>query len=295
MPPAEGAAHARAALAGNPSDGYGGAVLAFSFAERGARATASRAPRLSLEPDVPLVRATVKRFARQLEPAAASTTIRWHSDIPRGVGLGGSSAIVIATVRALADLFGVRLDPGSLAEFALAVETEDLGIAAGLQDRLAQAYGGLVFMDFDADRHGRVRAPALPPLLIGWRADAPEESGGVHAPLRERFERGEAAVIDAMAELARHARTARTALSDGDVDLFARCVDGSFEARRRVLALDRRHVEMIESARACGASANYTGSGGAIVCVCADPDNRDAVRTALGRLGADTLVPTLER
>jgi len=44
---------------------------------------------------------------------------------------------------------------------ALAVETEDLGIAAGLQDRVAQAYQGLVFMDFERGRNARLDASLL--------------------------------------------------------------------------------------------------------------------------------------
>jgi galactokinase/mevalonate kinase-like predicted kinase len=290
---ADAVAHARAALAGNPSDGYGGAVLAFAFEELRAHASATRAPALSIEPDTPLVRATVKRFARDYEPGALSSEIRWNTTIPRGVGLAGSSAIIIATLRALCELRGVRLGPRALAESALAIETEDLGIAAGLQDRLAQAHGGLLFMDFGHDRHEPLDAGALPPLLIAWRADAAKDSDRVHAPLRTRFERGEAAVIGCMTELAELARTARRALSEGDLDELAKCVDGSFDARRRVLALDPRHVEMIETARRCGAAANYTGSGGAVVCVCSDAGQRDEVKSALARIGADTLVPTV--
>jgi glucuronokinase len=288
---AEGVASARAALAGNPSDGYGGAVLAFAFGERRARATAACAPSLSIDPEATLVAATVERFAREYEPRARSVEIRWSTDIPRGVGLGGSSAIVIATLRALSELFGTRVGPGTLAELALAVETEDLGIAAGLQDRLAQSHGGLLFMDFSSGRHEQLDHQRLPPLLVAWRPDAANDSGGVHAPLRERFEHGDVAVVDAMADLAEHARTARAALAARNLDLLAACVDGSFDARRRMLELDPRHIEMVECARAYGASANYTGSGGAVVCLCRDAAARDRVKAALERLGADTLVP----
>jgi glucuronokinase len=294
MDTAEGIAHARAALAGNPSDGYGGAVLAFTFAELRATATATIARSSSIEPDVPLVAATVTRFARDFEPAAAATAIHWQTEIPRGVGLGGSSAVVIATARALCDLFALELDPITLAEFALAVETEDLRIAAGLQDRLAQAHGGLLFMDFATGRHEQLPHDALPPMLIAWRPDTAKDSGAVHAPLRDRFERGEPVVVEAMTELARHAHEARAALVSVDAAQLARCVDGSFDARRRILALDPRHVDMVECARACGASANYTGSGGAIVCLCGDERRRGTAKTALENLGADTLIPTVE-
>ncbi len=157
--PAAGEAHARAALAGNPSDGYGGAVLAVTLPAFRARAEIGAADQLRVDPPSQLVCATVQRFARAAgAPSAQAAAVTWSTTIPRRVGLGGSSAIVIAVLRALCARHGTALDRSALAELALAVEVEELGIAAGLQDRVAQSYGGLMFMDFD---------PAL-----GWLRDA---------------------------------------------------------------------------------------------------------------------------
>jgi glucuronokinase len=289
----EGQAPARAALAGNPSDGYGGAVLAVALPEYRARARVEPAEAKTITPPSDLVAAAVERFARRRAPdgpARAPLAVQWETSIPRGVGLGGSSAIVIATLRALCALHGTVLPEAELAEVALAVESEDLGIAAGLQDRVAQAYGGLTFMDFAGGgrRYERVDPELLPPLVVAWRSDAAEDSGVVHDDLRTRFARGDPVVRRAMSALARCAREARAALRARDREAFARCVDASFDARRRILALAPRHVEMIDAARAHGASANYTGSGGAIVAVCNDERHREAVALALAQVGCGT-------
>ncbi len=237
-----------------------------------------------------LVEATVRRFAREFERAVLETAVRWTTSIPRGVGLGGSSAIVIAVMRALCELYDVSLDPARVAELALAVETEELGIAAGLQDRVAQAYGGLVFMDFGPDgQYERLDPGVLPPLVVAWRADAAQHSGSVHGSVRTRFEGSEPEVVNGMAELGDLARTARTALIAAQRGRFAHAVDSSFAVRRRLLELDPRHVEMIDRARELGAGANYTGSGGAIVAVCIDAVHVAGVRRALGELGCETL------
>jgi glucuronokinase len=285
-----GVAHARAALAGNPSDGYGGAVLAVALEGFSARAVARRACGPEVDPPLELVEATVRRFARELCAEARHSAIGWSTSIPRSVGLGGSSAIVIATLRALCKLHAVGLDPAALAEFALAVETEDLGIAAGPQDRVAQAYGGVTYMDFAGPPRYESLPDWLPPLLIAWRATAAEPSGEVHDALGARFARGEPAVLQGMRALARAARAARDALLAGDVAGLGRAVDASFEARRAMLALDPRHVEMVELARGAGASANYTGSGGAIICVCCDEVQRRAAGEALAGGGCDIAV-----
>ncbi len=286
-----GEASARAALAGNPSDGYGGAVLAVALDARRAIATAGRGRGVVVEPEAELVRATVARFATELAPGAREVTVRWSTEIPRAVGLGGSSAIVIAVLRALCELFAVATAPAALADLALSIEVDDLGIAAGLQDRVAQAFGGVTFMDFSSTppTYETVDPGMLPPLVVAWRPESGGHSGVVHAPLRERFDRGEPAVLDGLRRVADQARAAHQALRSGDRERFARAVDGSFEARRSMLALDPRHVAMIDRARSAGAAANYTGSGGAIVAVCADAAHRERVTGALRSLSCETI------
>jgi galactokinase/mevalonate kinase-like predicted kinase len=281
MPKNEGAASARAALAGNPSDGYGGAVLAVTLPELTARASAVPSTELRIDPPSQLVEATARRYARELDRSAINTEIKWHTTIPRAVGLGGSSAIVIAVLRAL----GCALAPDDLASLALAIEVEELGITAGLQDRVAQAYGGLTFMDFASRRYEPLDRGLLPPLVIAWHAGAAEDSSVVHADLRARFDAGDTRLAAAMLDLAAHARNARDALLAGDLDQFGRCLDASFDLRVGIVSLDPKHVAMIELARSRGARANYTGSGGAIVAACRDLEHQASLHAALQAAG----------
>jgi glucuronokinase len=300
MPSADGRAFARAALAGNPSDGYGGATLAVVIPNFSAEVRIETSAEPGVTPPSPLVAGTIERFARE-HAVADDVAASWRTTVPREVGLAGSSAIVTAALRALCELHDVRLEPPQLAASALAIETDVLGIAAGLQDRVAQAYGGLTYMDFepgyfDAHGHGRYEqldTALLPPLYVAYREDARGQSGGIHGPLRTRFEAGDPEIVEAMAQLASHALDARDALKLGDGERFGRCVDASFDVRRRIVELDARHVAMVERARSLGASANYTGSGGAIVGACRDGRHRDAVVAALRADGAAAIVPDI--
>jgi glucuronokinase len=295
---ASGTAPARAALAGNPSDGYGGAVLALCLPALRARVRVAPARGWDVRPAAaaPLVRAAAARFGRwhRRDPdAAGPLQARVHTTIPREVGLAGSSAIVVATLRALGALHGAPIGVDELPEVALAAETEELGIAAGLQDRVAQARGGLVFMDFaqDAGRPAvQELAPALlPDLLVAWRASQAAPSGVTHAGLRERAAAEPALVRAAMARLAAHARAGRDALRAGDAAALRAAMDGSLDERASLVELDPRHVAMVEAFRACGGSANYTGSGGAVVGVVPDPRRRADVLARLAALGCGTL------
>jgi glucuronokinase len=286
-----GSAAARAALAGNPSDGYGGAVLAVTLPELRAEAVATPASTSAVSPPSELVSATVARLERELLPGRRPSGVSWHTSIPRGLGLGGSSAIVIATIRAVCQLHGVSLPVDELAALALAVETEDLGIEAGPQDRVAQAYGGLTFMDFAGPgRYDPLDPLLLPPLVVAWRAETATDSGPLHSDLRARFARGDAAVVAELARAAAAAHDARAALLAADHAGVRRSVDATFDARERMMALDPRHVEMVSVARAAGAAANYTGSGGAIVAVCRDEAHRDAVADPLGSAGCGVVL-----
>ena len=298
---------ARTGLVGHPSDGYGGATLSVTLANFAAHVEVSPALELQIEPagheawpegGERLVRATVRRFChhcaehgRDYEPRVR---IRYRSTIPREVGLAGSSAIVIATLRALAQLAGPPIDLQRLPALARSVETDELGIAAGLQDRVVQTYGGLVFMDFARDEYESLDSALLPQLFVAWRRCAAGASGVAHAAVRERFDRSEPAVVGAMRTLSRLAHEARGALERRDHDGFAATLEAGYAVRATIFDLDPRHTAIVDAARELGLPATYTGSGGAVVGIARD---RAAVAELAGRLRSSgvQVVPALTR
>jgi galactokinase/mevalonate kinase-like predicted kinase len=290
-----GSAFARVALAGNPSDGYGGRTLAVVVRDFAARATAEPAEADEIavpgEGGEPLMRATLHRVRRRIG-ADTPVALSCETNVPRELGLGGSSAIVIACARALCDLHEARLETDDLARLALAVESEDLGIAAGLQDRMVQARETLVAMDFGGHPvYEELDPELLPPLFVAWHPDAASPSGVAHGRLRERHERGDPEVTTALERLAGHAASAREALLQGDHAAFAVSVDASFNERLRIMRVDELTGAMVAAARAAGASANSAGSGGAVVGTLPSDDVWPQLSAALERLGASAIRP----
>ena len=61
-------------------------------------------------------------------------------------------------------------------KWALSVETDELGITAGLQDRVVQVLQGCVLMDFDKElirktgngRYEKIDVSLLPPLFLAY-------------------------------------------------------------------------------------------------------------------------------
>lgn len=315
---------ARAALAGNPSDGHGGAVVAMPIHEFAAQVTVRPADRFTvlvdggrrpidpgagpIAPDddgaVRLVDATLRAIDRLTGRAPDPVTVEVATTIPRSVGLAGSSAIVVATIRAMAatsphDEHDAFDDPAAVAVCALEAERTELGIAAGLQDRLVQAWATTVVMDFhpEHDRRafglpaGDVRELPRPPgqWLLAWRPASAGDSGTVHGRLRER--RDDPSVRALIVDLAARAHAAAAAIESADVAALGSAMDRTFDLRRRLMPLDPRHVEMIEAARSAGGHANYTGSGGAVIVLGADGDVADAALDRLRALDGVRAIP----
>lgn len=283
---------ARAALAGNPSDLYGGAVLAVPLHAFAARVHVADAERTSIAGDPEgerLVSAAMER-CRSSGPVA----LRWTTDIPRGVGLAGSSAIVLSVLRALVARSDERLTDLELAVRAQAVEVEDLGIAAGIQDRAVQAADAPVLVDVADGRHVITRlTPARPVrVAVAWLEEASGHSGEYHQGLRRAVTSDTRA---GMEELAALARRAAAAFTEGDAYALASLVGEAGRLRSRVAPLSPAHQRLSAAVAAAGLQPNSAGSGGAVVAVVTDGTRLAEATTALDKLGARVVVETYDR
>jgi len=322
-------AHARAALLGNPSDGYFGKTIAFIIRNFTAEATLWESPEMEIldsEEDrsrfksledlvrqirlfgyyggVRLIKATIKKFAeysasRNVTLPPRNFTLRYRSTIPRLVGMGGSSAIVVATIRALMRFYGVEIPKTLLPTLALHAETEELKIPAGLQDRVIQTYEGVVYMDFarellERQGHGLYEPlpkACLPPLFVAYSVEHAEGSEVTHSDLRSRFDHGDPVVVKAMGEFASYAEQGREALAQGNVRKLGELINANFDLRRSIMALKPGQVEMVEAARKLGAPCHFGGSGGAVVGLYRSEKHFAALRQAFSALGCKTIKP----
>jgi glucuronokinase len=327
-------AYARAGLVGNPSDGYHGKTISISVRNFHAEAVLYEWEDVELilsDEDqsrfrsvqelardvklhgyyggIRLVKATVKKFVefctQQRFPLHdRNFSIRYHSTIPRQVGLAGSSAIIVATLRCLIDFYETPIPLEIQPSLALAVETDELGIAAGLQDRVIQTYEGLVFMDFARERmrewggylygvYERLDPALLPLLYIAYKDDVSEPTEVFHNDIRARYNGGETRVVEAMAKFAALAADAREALVAGDKQTVARLMNDNFDTRRSIYQLPAAQVELVEVARRVGASAKFAGSGGAIIGSYQDEPMFAELQAELGRIRCTVLKPQI--
>ncbi len=324
-------AYPRAGLVGNPSDGYFGRTISFTFSNFHAEVVLYQTPELEITPSerdhsrfqgidglvrdvalygyyggVRLLKAAIKRFhdycaQSHIQLDDRNFTIRYHSTIPHRVGLAGSSAIITACMRALMAFYQVSIPKPALANLVLAVEHEELQIAAGLQDRVAQVYQGLVYMDFDRslmDRQGHgnyvsLDPSVLPPLYLAYLEDLAEGSEVFHGNLRERYEHGEQEVLDAIGFWADLTLKVRDLLQAGKGREIGPLLDSNFDMRRKLSRLSAENIAMVQAARATGASAKFSGSGGAIVGTYDGEDGLQRLVEAMAPLGVVVIKPEI--
>ncbi len=299
--------NARVGILGNPSDGYFGATISATIQNYWAEIVLYEWPRLEIVPGPAdadsfadlddlvhqvrlngyygasrLIKAAIIRFWDFVQKGRISLgnerknfSVRYATNIPRQVGLAGSSAIIIGTLKALCRFYKVTIPPPIMANVALSAEKEELGIQAGLQDRVAQVYGGLVFMDFRKElmttrgygEYERLDPAPLPPQYLAFLINPQEgkTSGAVHSDVRQRFDAGDPVVIKTLDDIAQCARAGRKALAQRDNETFKKLMNRNFDLRAAIFNINPRFREMIELARALGATAKFPGSGGAII------------------------------
>jgi glucuronokinase len=327
----ENKAYARAGLLGNPSDGYFGKIIAIVVKNFAARVSLRESEDLRIkasEQDLDtwkgrhdfiekindygyyggtrLLKAALKIFFEYCRDRSISLTERnfemtYSTTIPRQVGLGGSSAIIVSGLRCLAEFFRVDIPTEILPTLVLNAELKELGINAGFMDRVVQVYEGCMFMDLDRGliekrgygRYERLDPRLLPPLYLAYKTDLGKVSGHVLSEIRLAYDRGDAFVVETLRRIADLAAAGKKAYFEGDLKRWPAMMNENFDLRSRIMKISENNMEMIRTARRCGASAKFAGSGGSIIGIYQDEEMYGRLVEELGHIGATVLKPII--
>ena len=347
----------RAGLLGNPSDGYFGKTLSFAFADYCVDLTLSESTKMRFVPgevddatfDSPenlvrdirlygyyggirMLKAVAKLFFEYcfehgLTLPKVNFAAEYKINIPRLVGLSGSSAICSAMLKALCRFYEVEIPLEYQPTICLEAEKFELGINCGFQDRVIQIYNGLVFMDFEksfveSHNYGRYERldpsplfplsssllalssslPHLPSslnLYIAFDPNRAEESGQAHKKVKRLFEEKQPDILAAMTEFADIAQQGRDLLVAAQSvrsnwhSQFAALVNANFDLRDKIFNVAEQNRRMVMTARKSGASAKFAGSGGAIVGTYEDEAQFARLQRDLAEIGCTTFKPIL--
>ena len=214
-------------------------------------------------------------------------------DAPMGSGLGASSTITVALIKAFDEYLGLSLGQYELAHLAYEIERLDLRLNGGRQDQYAAAFGGFNFMEFLSEDRvvinplrvaDWIRSELEASLLLYYTGSS-RESANIIAEQTKRIESAEQDTIASLHRIKAHASEMKEHLLKGHIDRMAHTMSKGWEEKRRTAASisNQRIDEVYEKALSVGAlGGKISGAGGGgFMMLMTDPIRRRQVQDML--------------
>ncbi|MDR0876867.1 MAG: dehydrogenase [Treponema sp.] len=209
-----------------------------------------------------------------------------YSDAPAGSGLGSSSTMVVAIIKAYTEWLNLPLGEYDIASLAYKIEREDLGLAGGKQDQYAATFGGFNFMEFYQDekvivnplRLKRWIRNELEASLVLYYTGVSRESANIIKHQIENTKKNDTKSIENMHELKHQAVFMKEALLKGDMKNFSGCLLKGWLAKKNIAEsisnsfLDDLYRYVLDNG-AESAKISGAGGGGFMMIYC-NPCNR---------------------
>lgn len=227
-------------------------------------------------------------------------TLTTFTDAPPGSGLGSSSTLVVAMVKAFVELLNLPLGEYDIAQTAYEIERIDIGLAGGKQDQYAATFGGFNFMEFSANNRVLVNPlrvknwiiSELEASLVLYYTGVSRSSAKIIDEQSANIRNGDSFSISAMIALKEEALLMKESLLKGDFHGFAQSMESSWDAKKRTARnISSRTIDdAYEVARQAGATAGKVSGagGGGFMMFLVDPARRVDVTTVLQRQGGLT-------
>lgn len=194
-------------------------------------------------------------------------------DAPVGSGLGSSSTLVVAIIKAFVELLNLPLSDYEIADLAFNIERIDCGLQGGRQDQYAATFGGVNFMEFYADNRSIINSLRiknwiiceLEASLVLYFTGVSRESARIISDQSNNVTTGAVDAIEAMHGIKREASIMKECLLRGDFSGFVESMRLGWENKKRsAKTVSNTHIDEIYEA-ACNAGAlagKVSGAGG---------------------------------
>ncbi len=214
------------------------------------------------------------------------------SEIPPGTGLGSSSTVTVALVKAITTAKGLKTNAQEIAELASYIEIQKMGMPIGKQDQYAAAFGGLNRIDFERD--GATVTPLrlsiktltrLEQHIMLFFTGSTRAASNILSQQKQSSEKKDPKVLEALHAVKEMAFTVQTALERGDVEALGEILHESWMRKKRFASnvSNARLDELYDLARSRGVTGGKiagAGGGGFLMLFC-PPANQDGVTRAL--------------
>lgn len=194
-------------------------------------------------------------------------------DAPAGSGLGASSTLVVAIIKAFVELLNIPLGDYDIARVAFQIERIECGLHGGRQDQYAATFGGFNFMEFYADERAiinplRIKESILCELeasLVLFYTGMSRDSATIIADQSANVTTGEVSAIEAMHLMKQEALQMKECLLKGDFEGIVESMRSGWEGKKKsARTVSNALIETIyERALSAGARAGkISGAGG---------------------------------
>ena len=252
------------------------------------------APFIELDGKLDLFKAVYNHIVKNYNHGLPlSLRLSTRVDVPAGSGLGSSSTIVVAMLRAYAEWLNLPLGDYELAQRAYVIERLEAGLQGGKQDQYAAAFGGFNFMEFGQNGRALVNplrvkdwvVSELEASLLLYFTGKSRASGEIIQEQSQNVRARNEQALEAMHKVKEEAFRLKECLLRGDFQGLHAVMRQSWESKKRMASqIVNAHIERLyECALSSGAHcARISGAGGGgFMMFLTDPIKKDKVAAAL--------------
>ena len=248
-----------------------------------------------------LIKGCLRRLSPDRPQDSTGLELYLETEAPPGSGLGASSALVVATIGALAEWRRLTLDKYEVARLAWEIERLDVGVPGGLQDQYAASFGGFNLIEFRNEREALVNPLRIEPRILHELeynmlliyTGATRTSSRIISSQIAGLTGKQPEVFEAMDRMKALTLEAKDALLTGRLANFAALLHEEWQAKKRTSEAVTTSLidEMYADARrlgALGGKVSGAGGGGFMFLFCPF-EKRPAVSDRMRELGGEIL------
>ncbi len=272
--------------------------IIFEATDRGELFESEAVSILEVDGDLILHKGIYNRIVKEFncgEPLSLKITT--YSDAPAGSGLGSSSTMVVAILKAFTEWLSLPLGEYDMAKLAYDIERKDLKLSGGKQDQYAATFGGLNFMEFYKDdlvivnplRIKRWLKNELENQLILYYTGTSRDSAKIiDEQIKSVNDSSSNKPLESMHQLKNGATDMKSAILVGDFDKVADSLKNGWLAKKMTSpAISNSKIndvyEFIMANGARAAKISGAGGGGYMMILC-DPRKRMTLINKLKKL-----------
>ena len=253
---------------------------------------------LLLDGNFSLQKGVYNRIVKDYINEPLSFTLTTYINAPVGSGLGSSSSLCVAILKAFLEWKNIPLSKYEIANLAWEIERKDLQMVGGKQDQFAATFGGFNFMEFNKDlvtvspidiKNEYINELEFNTIL--YYTGVSRVSSKIIQTQVDSVNNKNVSAIDAMHKLKQNSIDMKDALLKGQLDRMGELLNVGWKNKKEMSSsISNSLIDEIYNAAinagATGGKISGAGGGGFFIFYC--PENtRYKVIDALSKFGGE--------